>query len=91
LCWCFKSDFFPVLEEGVAIFFPSIRPAAPFQMRQEKMWLQLQNSGMMIKEKQQEFAAKKRKEIRCGKNPVIYDDPAPSPAFNILLQFNPSF
>jgi hypothetical protein len=29
--------------------------------------------------------------IRCGKNPVIYDDPAPSPAFNILLQFNPSF
>jgi hypothetical protein len=25
------------------------------------------------------------------KNPVIYDDPAPSPAFNILLQFNPSF
>jgi hypothetical protein len=59
---------------------------------------------MMIKEKQQEFAAKKRKEIRwrvqlqspiflirCGKNPVIYDDPAPSPAFNILLQFNPSF
>jgi hypothetical protein len=29
--------------------------------------------------------------IRCGKNPVIYDDLAPSPAFNILLQFNPSF
>ena len=88
----------------MAIFFPSIGPAAPFQMRQEKTWLQLQNSGMMIKEKQQEFAAKKRKEIRwrvqlqsliflirCGKNPVIYDDPAPSPAFNILLQFNPSF
>ena len=30
------SDFFPVLEEGVAIFFPSIGPAAPFQMREEK-------------------------------------------------------
>jgi hypothetical protein len=28
-------------------------------MRQEKTWLQLQNSGMMIKEKQQEFAGKK--------------------------------
>jgi hypothetical protein len=27
--------------------------------------------------------------IRCGKNPVIYDDPDPSPAFNVLLQFNP--
>jgi len=88
----------------VAIFFPSIGPAAPFEMRQEKTWLQLQNSGMMIKEKQQELAAEKRKEIRwrvqlqslifliwCGKNHVIYDDPAPSPAFNILLQFNPSF
>jgi hypothetical protein len=88
----------------VAIFFPSIGPAAPLQMRQEKTWLQLQNSGMMIKEKQQEFEVKKRKEIRwrvqlqsliflirCGKNPIIYDDPAPSPAFNILLQFNPSF
>ena len=78
----------------MAIFFPSIGPAAPFQMRQEKTWLQLQNSGMMIKEKQQEFAAKKRKEIRwrvqlqsliflirCGKNPIIYDDPAPLSSF----------
>jgi len=44
----------------VAIFFPSIGPVAPFEMRQEKTWLQLQNSGMMIKEKQQEFAAKKK-------------------------------
>ena len=88
----------------MAIFFPSIGPAAPFEMRQEKTWLQLQNSGMMIKEKQHEFAAKKGKKsdggcsckvsfslIRCGKNHVIYDDPAPSLAFNILLQLNPSF
>ena len=45
----------------MAILFPSIGPAAPFEMRQEKMWLQLQKSGMMIKEKQQEFAAKKER------------------------------
>jgi hypothetical protein len=45
----------------VTLFFPSIGPAAPFEMRQEKTWLQLQKSGMMIKEKQQEFAAKKGK------------------------------
>ena len=55
------SDFFPVLKEGVVIFFPSIGPATPFEMRQEKTWLQLQISGMMIKEKQQEFAAKNEK------------------------------
>ena len=78
----------------MAIFFHSIGPAAPFQMRQEKIWLQLQNSGMMIKEKQQELAAKKRKEIRwrvqlqslifqirCGKNHVIYDDTTPLSSF----------
>jgi hypothetical protein len=35
-------------------------------MRQEKTWLQLQNSGMMIKEKQQEFAAKKGKKSDGG-------------------------
>jgi hypothetical protein len=51
LCWFFTSDFFPVLEEGVAIFFPSIGPAAPFEMRQQKRGLQLQKSGVMIKEK----------------------------------------
>ena len=44
----------------MAIFFPSIWPAAAFEMRQEKTWLQLQDSSMMIKEKQQEFAAKKK-------------------------------
>ena len=33
LCWCFTFDFFPVLEEGVAIFFPSIGPPTPFEMR----------------------------------------------------------
>jgi hypothetical protein len=55
-------------------------------MRQQKPGLQLQKSGMMRKENNRE----KRKEIRwrvqlqsliflirCGKNPVIYDDPTP--------------
>jgi hypothetical protein len=28
------SDFFPVLEASVALFFPSIGPAAPFEMSQ---------------------------------------------------------
>jgi hypothetical protein len=28
------SDFFPVLEDGVTLFFPSIGPAAPFEMSQ---------------------------------------------------------
>ena len=45
----------------MSIFFPFIGPTAPFEMRQEKTWLQLQNSGMMIKEKQQEFAVKKER------------------------------
>jgi len=72
----------------VALFFPSIGPAAPFEMKQQKCGLQLQKSGVMRKENSRE----KRKEIswrvrvqlqspifliRCGKNPVIYDDPAP--------------
>jgi hypothetical protein len=35
----------------MALFFPSIGLAATFEIRQEKTWLQLQNSGMMIKEK----------------------------------------
>jgi len=89
----------------VAIFFPSIGPAAPFEMRQQKRGLQLQKSGMMIKEK----TTKKKKEIswrvqlqgpifliRCGKNPVIYDDPTPLSSFQyhssiqslILAPFN---
>ena len=90
MCWCFTSDFFPVLEEGVALFFHSIGPAAPFEMRQQKRGLQLQKSGVMRKENSRE----KRKEIswrvqlqgpifliRCGKNPVIYDDPTPLSSF----------
>ena len=73
----------------MAVFFPSIGPAAPFEMRQKKTWLQLPKSSMMIKEKQQEFVVKKRKENQqdgaaarshfpywCGKNHVIYDDPS---------------
>jgi hypothetical protein len=43
--------------------FPSIGPAAPFEMRQEKTWLQLQKSGMMIMEKQQEFVKKERNQM----------------------------
>jgi hypothetical protein len=75
----------------VALFFPSIGLAAPFEMRQQKRGLQLQKSGVMRKENSRE---KKRKEIRwrvqlqspiflirCGKNPVIYDDPAPLSSF----------
>jgi hypothetical protein len=90
LYWYFTSDFFPVLEDGVTLFFPSIRPAAPFEMRQQKRGLQLQKSGMMRKENNRE----KRKEIRwrvqlqslifliqCSKNPVIYDDPTPLSSF----------
>jgi len=59
-------------------------------MRQQKRGLQLQNPGVMRKENNRE----KRKEIRwtvqlqspiflirCGKNPVIYDDPAPLSSF----------
>jgi hypothetical protein len=88
----------------VAFFFPSIGPAAPFEMRQEKTWLQLQKSGMMIKEKQQEFAAKKEKKSDGGCSCKVSFSlfgvekilsfmmiQPPSPAFNILLQFNPSF
>jgi len=73
----------------VALFFPSIGPAAPFEMRQQKRGLQLQKSGVMRKENSRE---KKRKEIRwrvqlqsliflirCGKNPV--NDPAPLSSF----------
>jgi hypothetical protein len=74
----------------VALFFLSIGLAAPFEMRQQKRGLQLQKSGMMRKEN----SGEKRKEIRwrvqlqspiflirCGKNPVIYDDPAPLTSF----------
>jgi hypothetical protein len=74
----------------VALFFPSIGPTAPFEMRQQKRGLQLQKSGVMRKEDSRE----KRKEIRwrvqlqsliflirCGKNPVIYDDPTPLSSF----------
>jgi hypothetical protein len=84
----------------VALFFPSIGPAAPFEMRQEKTWLQLQKSGMMIKEKQQEFAAKKGKKSDGGcsckvsfslfgveKIQSFMMIQPPSPAFNIILQF----
>jgi len=59
-------------------------------MRQQKRGLQLQKSGVMRKENSRE----KRKEIswrvqlqgpifliRCGKNPVIYDDPTPLSSF----------
>ena len=44
------SDFFPVLENSVALFFPSIGPVASFEMRQQKRGLQLQKSGVIRKE-----------------------------------------
>jgi hypothetical protein len=67
--------------------------------------LQLQKSGVMIKEKQQEFAEKKRRKKSDGgcSGKVLFSlfdvvkimsfmmIQPPSPAFNILLQFNPSF
>jgi hypothetical protein len=69
-----------------------------------KTWLQLQKSGMIIKEKQQEFAEKKGKKSDGGCNCKVLFSlfgvvkilsfmmiQPPSPAFNILLQFNPSF
>jgi len=85
----------------VAIFFPSIGPAAPFEMRQQKRGLQLQKSGMMIKEK---TTKKKRKKSAGGCSCKVLFSlfgvvkilsfmmiQPPSPAFNIILQFNPSF
>jgi len=38
----------------VALFFPYIGPAAPFEMRQQKRGLQLQKSGVMRKENNRE-------------------------------------
>jgi hypothetical protein len=43
----------------VALFFPSIGPAAPFEMRQQKHGLQLQKSGVMRKENSREKKGKK--------------------------------
>jgi hypothetical protein len=70
----------------VALFFPSIRLATPFEMRQQKRGLQLQKSGVMRKENNREENRKEIRRrvqlqspiflIRCGKNPIIYDDPA---------------
>jgi len=38
----------------VALFFPSIGPAAPFEMRQQKHGLHLQKSGVTRKENSRE-------------------------------------
>jgi len=38
----------------VALFFPYIGPAAPFEMRQQKRGLHLQKSGVMRKENNRE-------------------------------------
>jgi hypothetical protein len=74
----------------VALFFPSIGPAAPFEMRQQKRGLQLQKSSMMRKENSREkternqmegAAAKSYFPYSCDKNPVIYNDPAPLSSF----------
>ena len=55
------SDFFPVLENSVALFFPSIGPTVPFEIRQQKRCLQLQKSGMMRKENNKDLHKKKER------------------------------
>jgi hypothetical protein len=82
-------------------FFLSIGLAAPFEMRQKKRGLQLQKSGVMRKENNRE-KERKKSDGGCGCKvvfslfgvvkilPFMMIQP-PSPAFNILLQFNPSF
>jgi len=84
----------------VALFFPSIGPADPFEMRQKKRGLQLQESGVMRKEKIRE---KKGKKSAGGCSCKVLFSlfgvvkilsfmtiQPPSPAFNVLLQFNAS-
>jgi len=84
----------------VALFFPSIGLAAPFEMRQQKRGLQLQKSGVMRKENSREKKGKKS-DGGCSSK-VLFSlfgvvkilsfmmIQPPSPAFNVLLQFNPS-
>jgi len=83
----------------VALFFPSIGPAAPFEMRQQKHGLQLQKSGVMRKENSRKKGKKSDGGCSCK---VLFSlfgvvkilsfmmIQPPSPAFNVLLQFNPS-
>jgi hypothetical protein len=74
--------------------------AAPFEMRQQKRGLQLQKSGMIRKENNKE---KKRKKSDGGCSCKVLFSlfgvvkimsfmmiQPPSPAFNVLFQFNPS-
>jgi hypothetical protein len=69
-----------------------------------KTWLQLQKLGVMIEGKQQEFSEKKEKKSDGGCSCKVLFSlfgvvkilsfmmiQPPSLAFNILLQFNPSF
>jgi len=84
----------------VALFFPSIGPAAPFEMRQQKHGLQLQKSAVMRKKNSREKGKKSNGGCSCK---VLFSlfgvvkilsfmmIQPPSLAFNILLQFNPSF
>jgi len=99
LCWCFTSDFFPVLEEGVALFFPSIGPAAPFEMRQQNVVFSSKNQADEKGKPQRKKGKKSAGGCSCK---VLFSlfgvvkilsfmmIQPPSPAFNVLLQFNPS-
>jgi len=72
LCWCFTSDFFPILEEGVALFFPSIGLVVPFEMRQQKRGLLLQKSGVMRKENSGEKKERNQMEGTVAKSYFPY-------------------
>jgi hypothetical protein len=84
----------------VALFFPSIGLAAPFEMRHQKRGLQLQKSGVMRKENSREKKGKKS-DGGCSCK-VLFSlfgvvkilsfmmIQPPFPAFIVLLQFNPS-
>jgi len=84
----------------VDLFFPSIGPAAPFEMKQQKRGLQLQKSGVMRKENSREKKNKSAGGCNCKVLFFLFGAvkilsfmmiQPPSPAFNIFLQFNPSF
>jgi hypothetical protein len=56
----------------VALFFPSIGLAAPFEMRQQKHGLQLQNPGVMRKENSREKKERNQMEGAAAKSYFPY-------------------
>jgi hypothetical protein len=84
----------------VTLFFPSIGPAAPFEMRQQKTWSSAPKIRRDEKGKQQRKKGKKS-DGGCSCK-VLFSlfgvvkilsfmmIQPPSLAFNVLLQFNPS-